>query len=291
MNISAYSRQVLTLGIMGAIILSVAVAGWLLRAQIPTAQIFPDVPLNHPAARAIANVYARGIIQGNPDGTFRPNESVSRDALVKMVIAATTSDTDRAQCLADLGAESLFLDVDATAWIRPYLCLAKKLGVVTGYADHTFRGGQPVMFIDASAIVIRGFHIAVVPNAQAWYAPYVDAIQAHGALPDSILYFDQLLTRAEIAQMIAAMLTTTAPQQSAPAPTLRVIPQAPALPLVPSTPILPAPPTLAPLPVPTLPTTLPSLSPLPEGGTNEQVSPGQAPPGFSIPSLPLLPPL
>ena len=52
-------------------------------AQTPVA--FPDVPKSHWAYEAIQRLSALGIISGYPDGTFRPNASVTRAELACMV--------------------------------------------------------------------------------------------------------------------------------------------------------------------------------------------------------------
>ena len=51
--------------------------------QSPT--VFPDVPNGHWAYEAIQRLSALGVISGYPDGTFRPNASVTRAELACMV--------------------------------------------------------------------------------------------------------------------------------------------------------------------------------------------------------------
>ena len=47
----------------------------------PSTPSFSDVPLNHPYYKEIEWMKAQGITTGWPDGTYRPEGSVNRDAM------------------------------------------------------------------------------------------------------------------------------------------------------------------------------------------------------------------
>jgi len=46
---------------------------------------FSDLPPDHPHAKAIATAYVYGLVQGNPDGTFRPDDPINRAEVAKLV--------------------------------------------------------------------------------------------------------------------------------------------------------------------------------------------------------------
>lgn len=52
------------------------------------AKIFPDVPVNHWAAAQIKELSESGVIVGYPDGTFKPDDNVSRAEFACMAIRA-----------------------------------------------------------------------------------------------------------------------------------------------------------------------------------------------------------
>jgi hypothetical protein len=54
------------------------------------APTFTDVPTSHPFFCYIEIAYARGIISGYSDGTFRPGNDVTRGQLCKIVYMAVT---------------------------------------------------------------------------------------------------------------------------------------------------------------------------------------------------------
>ncbi|MBO8430132.1 S-layer homology domain-containing protein, partial [Spirochaetes bacterium] len=49
---------------------------------------FPDVPTNHWAAEQMDILSDKGVIVGYPDGTFRPDENVTRAEFASMAIKA-----------------------------------------------------------------------------------------------------------------------------------------------------------------------------------------------------------
>lgn len=68
------------------------VAGSLLGATITTvgaairgSGIFPDVPVNSYFDEAVGEMYGDGVIKGNPDGTYRPADPVSRAEIAVML--------------------------------------------------------------------------------------------------------------------------------------------------------------------------------------------------------------
>lgn len=108
---------------------------------------FDDVSSDHPFADAIAWAQETGAVQGWPDGTFRPQRTVSRGALAAVL-------HQHAGNPAPTGAAT-FSDVapehpqhDAIAW-------AEQQGYVQGYADGTYRSGAGVTRQAVVAILER----------------------------------------------------------------------------------------------------------------------------------------
>ena len=58
------------------------------------AAVFPDVPDNHLYREAIEKLVGSQVINGNPDGTFKPEEAVNRAAMLKMLYKAAGRSPD-----------------------------------------------------------------------------------------------------------------------------------------------------------------------------------------------------
>ncbi len=169
---------------------------------------FSDVPLGHPQAKAVSYVYAANVVQGYPDGTFRPENLILRSEFAKM-IAETSQIPERIDsCLDNFGMS--FGDVPYTSWYAKYVCTLVAQGSVRGYPDGSFRPATPISFVEAAKILAsaRG----LVDSAECdgscntadhpWYEAPVRALDARRATPRSVDRFDHLLTRGELAEML-----------------------------------------------------------------------------------------
>jgi hypothetical protein len=96
-----------------------------------------DVNENHWADGPVQYLYDKGVISGYSDGTFRPNDTVTRAQFAKMLVGAMEWQVVAPQT-------PTFSDVPADFWGYSYIETAYTHGALTGYADGTFRPGAPV---------------------------------------------------------------------------------------------------------------------------------------------------
>ncbi len=103
----------------------------------PAFPTFSDVPPGSIYYRYIETAYLREIISGYQDGTFRPNEPISRAQTAKMIVSA-----EGWQPIYP--AFPPFSDVPAEHWACGYIQAAYNNGIVTGYSDGTFHPAAQV---------------------------------------------------------------------------------------------------------------------------------------------------
>lgn len=65
---------------------------------------FSDVAPDHPHARTIEALTRAGVISGYPDGTYRPNQTVTRAQTASLVLRAMAWDAQRTDRFADVGS-------------------------------------------------------------------------------------------------------------------------------------------------------------------------------------------
>ena len=108
-----------------------------------TGSSFSDTS-GHWAVGYIEAIKTAGYINGYPDGTFRPNNNISRAEIAKIVVLAAgfTIDTSGAG----------FSDI-AGHWASDYILTAANRGVVGGYTDGTFRPNNSATRAEASKMV------------------------------------------------------------------------------------------------------------------------------------------
>ncbi len=180
---------------------------------------FSDVPDTSLSRGAIERLADRGVINGNPDGTFAPNKTVNRAELLTMLYRAAklSPSLPQAVCKKDIIAGSWYLDI---------VCDAISRGFVKGYDDGTFRPGNAVNRVEAlkmiSTVLTLNLETAASGDTSmiafpdvslsAWYASYLAGAYRLGILPVAGQSADrfgpeQPLTRAEAALYIDAALT------------------------------------------------------------------------------------
>lgn len=123
---------------------------------------------------AIIYLQEKGIINGYPDGTFRPNQELNRAEFMKLVIAHKVGQPDPNKyknCFPDVKEE----------WFAPYICYAKAQGWVKGYPDNYFRPANKINKVETIKIILEINDYQTVPtqlpytdlDPKAWYYGYL----------------------------------------------------------------------------------------------------------------------
>lgn len=161
---------------------------------------FPDIPGHHFRGQ-IEVLEEQAIVQGYPDGTFRPNAQINRAEFLKILWKAVEGGVSPPR------GTRCFLDFTEEEWYWAYACAAKERGIVRGYPDGSFGGDRPINTVEALKMVIEAWGIPYGGvNGRPWYAPYQDVARGLGVmnlLPADPSY---LLTRGEMAAIVVAFL-------------------------------------------------------------------------------------
>lgn len=156
---------------------------------------------------AIEHLYNSGIISGYPDGTFKPEKTVNRAELVKILVGA------KGQVPTFEEYQNCFPDV-TTEWFAPYVCYAKINNWIAGYPDGTFQPSKEVNKVEAIKILInaQGYNLPSSINEKlfddvdnsAWYAPFIKVAKDKGLLEQTTGKYgsSSSMKRAEITENI-----------------------------------------------------------------------------------------
>ncbi|MDH3324691.1 MAG: S-layer homology domain-containing protein, partial [Candidatus Peregrinibacteria bacterium] len=149
---------------------------------------FSDVPEKY--REAVEYAGKNSIVEGYSDGTFRPNEEISRAEAVKIVVTSKFKDEE-------IYGGNCFPDV-ANQWFAKYICTAERNGIVSGYPDGDFHPDRKVSFVEAAKIIANDLSV----NETIWYANYVRFLSDHHCIPISVMGFLSELTRGEFIEII-----------------------------------------------------------------------------------------
>ncbi|MBT4917661.1 S-layer homology domain-containing protein [Candidatus Peregrinibacteria bacterium] len=171
---------------------------------------FNDVADDHPHITAVTELLNAGVLEGYPDGSFRPDEPMTRAGLLKVLATAVD---------ADFGGRDLngcFTDV-TDEWYAPFVCYAKDAGWVSGHADGSYKPGDSVTRGAALKIAMEAMDYAIcdVVNTRSyddveetdWLAPYVCAGKRDGVTSTSLMFYpNEAMTRAEFADILFELM-------------------------------------------------------------------------------------
>lgn len=109
---------------------------------------FNDVSTTHWATGAINAVRSAGIMNGDQNGNFRPDDVLTRAQLSAVLVRAFELNSDS-------GAKE-FTDVESVHWAHDYIDKLSASGITTGYADQTFKPEDEVNRSQFAAFLYRG---------------------------------------------------------------------------------------------------------------------------------------
>ncbi len=121
---------------MGAGAIAPFIATTPVMAQTQAQRQFTDVSSNYWASQFISSLAQRNIIAGFPDGTFRPNEPVTRAQYAAMVRKAFNQTTIR--------NSTRFVDVSTDFWAATAIDDAYRMGFLSGYPNNVFEPNQNI---------------------------------------------------------------------------------------------------------------------------------------------------
>jgi hypothetical protein len=122
--------------------------------------IFTDVLPSAWYESYIRYIYSEGVVQGFPDGTFRPGNNVTRSEVLKMTYGAS------GEALNPTNPDPGFQDVNTGDWFYPLVADAHAKGFITGNPCQSgvgmcFRPNEPVNRAEGAKMISMLFHIDI----------------------------------------------------------------------------------------------------------------------------------
>ena len=178
---------------------------------------FSDISEDYWAYDAIRYLSELGIINGYPDGTFRPEKSVTRAEFAKMLALAMNLDP---RC--DDTLPEIYVDVHAGDWFCPYVTAVVKAGYMRGYGGGRFGPNNKVKKEEILTTIVRvkGWTLInpstpTFPDVSKshWSYRYIETALQHGIvkkndphITDGKFHLGVPATRAQTAVFIYRMI-------------------------------------------------------------------------------------
>ena len=183
-------KRALSLAMASVMLLGMMVVG--------TGASYADVNASN-NVEAIEVLQAVGVMSGDDQGNFNPDNEVSRNemAVIMVNLLGLTP-----------GGTTKFKDVPT--WAQPFVAACYSNGIIAGYNDTTFGGSDTVNAVQASLMVMKalGYFQYQGEFGQNWELAVVKQAQQIGLYNGIDAYVSKTMTRNEIAQMALNALET-----------------------------------------------------------------------------------
>lgn len=177
---------------------------------------FSDVSVNHWAKDFIAELAAMEVIEGFPDGSFRPDEQVTRAQFAAIIAQAFEK--------AKVRKVASFSDVSSRYWAFNAIREAYQSGFLTT-SSNQFKPTQGLSRLEAMLAIARGLNYTVTGSTEAILAAYSDATTIRSEVRGAIaaltergivvnypnietLNANKVATRAEVSALIYKALVS-----------------------------------------------------------------------------------
>lgn len=120
---------------------------------------FSDVSSNYWASQFIQQLSQRGVIAGFPDGTFRPEEAVTRAQFAAMINKAFSKSAQRQPVN--------FNDVPSNYWAYSAIRQAYSIGFLSGYPGNTFKPNQAIPREQVLVSLANGLNYVATSNVES----------------------------------------------------------------------------------------------------------------------------
>ena len=170
-------------------------------------EVFPDVYDSEPISLELQYLVDENVVQGYPDGYFRPLNLINRAEFTKMIVEGLIEEEIDAEqyknCFNDVGIQ----------WFAKYICYSKEQGWIQGYAGNLFKPADKITKSEAVKIIVEvldwefplGYNSHFVDiELGIWYEKYLHAAQEKN-LFDKLDYFispHELISRKQMTTML-----------------------------------------------------------------------------------------
>lgn len=180
---------------------------------------FRDVPLSHWAKKDIERMSDLGIIQGRSEGTFQPDQPITRQEFLKMLVLSAKNQV--------IKKPLSFIDITDDSWSKKFIDLGSAAGWINGeiyQGNRMFFPNRTINRLEAVAMMARTPRINDLPapefipgiedrkDIQTWGVQHVEKLLYYDWIKgyrDATFRPEKLLTRAEAVTMLASFTRNT----------------------------------------------------------------------------------
>lgn len=154
------------------------------------------------AGTAVDMLSALGVINGNPDGSFKPDGTVTRAEMAKMIYTIRSGGNDNADAYAS--TSTTFTDINGH-WAAGYIKYCQSMGIIAGKSATTFDPDGLVTGVEAAKmmLVTMGYNADKAGLVgSTWSSKTLGYASENGLLDDVTAPLEKGLPRQYAAQLL-----------------------------------------------------------------------------------------
>jgi murein DD-endopeptidase MepM/ murein hydrolase activator NlpD len=187
--------------------------------EILQASIFPDLDENNENFVAISFLKQNDVIMGYPDGTFKPENPVSRVEALKFIYEGLNKKMSGGKILP-------FSDTDSKAWYAKYVAAGVKDRVIEGYGNNVFKPANQVTRAEFLKMLLESSGEGSLATSEikpfsdvelnSWYAKYFSIAKDKNLVDSasSLVNPHEALSRAEVSEILYRLMVLKATNKS-----------------------------------------------------------------------------
>lgn len=162
---------------------------------------FSDVADTASYAQAVNTLAALGVISGYEDGTFKPDNNITRAEVATMVVAALNRSADAEGSKGT--TKFADMNVEAKTWATGFVNIGVSEGFISGYEDGSFKPDNNVTFAEMVSMLVRvAGYGRYAEYLGGWPNGYLSVGNDKGVTTGVSAGADVAVTRGQVAQLI-----------------------------------------------------------------------------------------
>ena len=180
--------------------------------QMVFAQTFSDTD-GILAQEAIVTLVSEGILSGYEDGTFRPDNAITRAEASAVIVKAMNPGTTNLR----EAPSSPFRDLTDYDWAKSQIDYAVAKGIISGYNETTFTPGNNITYYELSTILVNALDVPESEITGSWPDNYYNKATELGIFKKlGAISPARSATRGDVALMVHAVLDSLKTQGNIP---------------------------------------------------------------------------
>lgn len=161
---------------------------------------FSDVSEDASYNEAVQVMASLGLLVGDPEGTFRPDATITRAEFAAVIVRALGME-DAAK---GASVNTIFTDVPADHWASGYVQIANQQGIILGYGDGNFGPDDEVLYEQAVKMIecALGYGVKFKNVADAYPTSYLAQANADGITVGASGKIGDKASRAVVARLV-----------------------------------------------------------------------------------------